>query len=145
MKNVDRIIKPKLKEQETQISLLTKEYHRVSSEFERFKDLVYYSIGVPPVTDEQLKMRKDMEGFLPKLTEEEIKWIFSHESPGRPHLRQVLVDRGFCEFDQAFPLLLSSSAPDSSKILVPRTKPGVDVAVYKAQYLVEIFYRWERK
>ena len=75
MKDVEKVITPKLMEQETQISVLSREYQKVSSDFEQFKKLVYYSIGVPPYSDEQLRQRKDLEGFLPKVTEEELKFI----------------------------------------------------------------------
>jgi len=75
MKDVEKVITPKLMEQETQISILSREYQKVSSDFEQFKKLVYYSIGVPPYSDEQLRQRKDLEGFLPKVTEEELKFI----------------------------------------------------------------------
>ncbi len=61
MKDVEKVITPKLMEQETQISILSREYQKVSSDFEQFKKLVYYSIGVPPYSDEQLKQRKDLE------------------------------------------------------------------------------------
>ncbi|MBW3003124.1 hypothetical protein KY328_03615 [Candidatus Woesearchaeota archaeon] len=67
-----------------------------------------------------------------KLTQQEIEWILSHESPGRPHLREILVKKGFCKFENAFNHLLSSNAPESSRVHVPRTKPGIDVAIYKA-------------
>jgi len=36
---------------------------------------VYYSISVPPYSDEQLRQRKDLEGFLPQVTEDEMKFI----------------------------------------------------------------------
>ena len=75
MKDVEKVITPKLIEQETQISVLSREYQKVSSDFEQFKKLVYYSIGVPPYSDEQLRQRKDLEGFLPQVTEEELKFI----------------------------------------------------------------------
>jgi hypothetical protein len=75
MNTVEKVITPKLREQETQLSILTKEYQKVSTDFDRFKKLVYYSIGVPPFTDDQLKQRKDLEGFLPDITEDEMKVI----------------------------------------------------------------------
>ena len=82
MKMVEKAITPKLQNQEHQINLLARENinlkqdaMKVSEELDRLKKYVYYSIGVPPYSDEQLKQRKDLEGFLPQVTEDEMKFI----------------------------------------------------------------------
>jgi len=58
MKDVEKVITPKLMEQETQISILSREYQKVSSDFEQFKKLVYYSIGVPPYSDDKYNKKQ---------------------------------------------------------------------------------------
>ena len=43
--------------------------------------------------DKRIAFAEDTLGF--RLTEEEFTWLHSLESPGKPHLAQILIDRGF--------------------------------------------------
>ena len=70
-------------------------------------------------TDIRIERLKANNGI--KLTDEELNWIYSHSSPGRPHIAQILVNRGVVSsireaFDKFIDDNHSPVAPDISRI-----------------------------